>query len=265
MSEPVLIEETQGSVRILRLNRPKKKNALSGELGWAIVEAFDRAAVDDDVRVVGITGQGDGFCSGVDLAPDESPSRMSPAEEAIDDLGWVGRFPFSIRLHCDKIVVAGVNGIAIGAGLSLAMCADMRLASSTARFHPGYARAGTSPDGGLAWTLPQALGHERSMRFLMEQEFVGAEAALGLGLVGEVVDAADFDARFRAYCEQMAAVAPIASRQTKRLVTRVGLPTDLEAHLRTELSYAQRGLRSEDGREAVSAIMEKRKPEFRGR
>jgi 2-(1,2-epoxy-1,2-dihydrophenyl)acetyl-CoA isomerase len=264
-AEPVLIEEDREGVRVLRLNRPAKKNALSSALGWAIVRAVERAAADDSVRVVGITGAGDAFCSGADLAPDETPERgLSPADEAIDDLGWVGRLPPALRVHCDKPVVAGVNGIAIGAGLSLAMCADIRIASSAARFHPGYARAGTSPDGGLAWTLPQAVGHERAMRFLLEQELVDAPGALALGLVGEVVEAAEFDARFSDYCDRIAAVAPIAARQTKRLVTRVGLPRDLDAHLRDELRYALRGLQSADGREAVQAIMQKRKPEFTG-
>lgn len=264
-SEPVLLEETRGAVRVLRLNRPHKKNALNNELGWGIVRAFERAAVDDAVRCIGITGQGNAFCSGVDLVMAKSEPELSPAEEAVDDLGWIGRFPITIRVRCDKPVVAGVNGTAVGAGLSLAMCADMRIASTEARLHPGYARAGTSPDGGLAWTLPQAIGHERAMRFLLEQEFVSASVALALGLVGEVVDAEDFEARFLAYCEQLAGVAPIAARQTKRLLTRVGLPRDLESHLRDELSYALRGLESEDGREAVTAIMEKRKPEFSGR
>jgi len=262
---PVLLEETAGAVRFIRLNRPAKKNALNDELGWAIVSAFERAAHDDAVRAIGVTGEGDGFCSGADLAPSTSHSPLAAADQAVDDLGWVGRFPHAIRIACDKPVVAGVNGIAIGAGLSLAMCADIRIASATARFHPGYARAATSPDGGLSWTLPQLLGHERAMRFLLEQEMVGAEDAKNLGLVSEVVDAVDFDERFRAYCERMAAVAPIAARQTKRLVTRAGLLPDLEAHLRDEMRYVQRGLSSEDGREAVSAIMEKRSPKFSGR
>ncbi len=263
---PVLVEEQRGDVRLLRLNRPQKKNALSNELGWGLVRAFERAAHDDAVRAIGITGAGDAFCSGVDLAigGDEAPE-LSPAEEAVDDLSWIGRFPMTIRIGCDKPVIAGVNGIAIGAGLSLAMCADMRIASSSARFHPGYARAGTSPDGGLAWTLPQAVGHERAMRFLLEQAFLSADAAHEIGLVGEVVPAEAFEGHFIEYCERMAAVAPIAARQTKRLVTRVGLPRDIESHLRDELSYAVRGLRSEDGVEAVKAIMEKRSPKFSGR
>ncbi len=265
MTDPVLEQETAAGVRYLRLNRPERKNALDSRLGWAIVEAFQAAATDDEVRAIGITGAGDAFCSGADLGKSEPHTPLEPANEAIDDLSWVGRFPLVIRVACDKPVVAGVNGIAIGAGLSLAMCADIRIAREGARFHPGYARAATSPDGGLSWTLPQALGHEKAMRFLLEQEMVSAADALALGLVSQVEAEDEFDGVFRAYCERLAQVAPIAARQTKRLVTRAGLAIDLEDHLRTELSYARRGLSSEDGLEAVSAIMEKRPPKFRGR
>ena len=265
MAESVLLEEDHGSIRFIRLNRPERKNALNDELGWAILEAFERAATDENVRVIGLTGNGDAFCSGADLAPSEPYSPLSAPDRAVDDLGWVGRFPHAIRIACDKPVIAGVNGVAIGAGLSLAMCADIRIASSKARFHPGYARAATSPDGGLSWTLPQAVGHERAMRFLLEQEMLGAEEAKALGMLSEVVDADDFEDHFRAYCERMAGVAPIAARQTKRLVTRAGMLADLEGLLRDEMRYVFRGLSSEDGREAVSAILEKRKPNFSGR
>jgi len=94
----------RGRVRILRLNRPGKKNALSQELGWAIVAAAQEAARDPDVWVVGITGAGSAFCSGLDLAPD--PNRMSHSplsglDEQLDDLGWVGRFPVVLREQCD--------------------------------------------------------------------------------------------------------------------------------------------------------------------
>jgi len=259
----VLLEENLEGVRILRLNRPEKKNALSSELISAIVHAVEGASKDDTVRVIGITGAGDAFCSGVDLSPDRPAKSTRAAGESMDDL--VLRLVKGLRVACEKPVIAGIGGIAIGAGVSLAMLADMRLASSKARFHPGYARAGTSPDCGLSWTLPQAIGHERAMRFFLEQEMIDAQAALALGLVGEIVDADGFEAAFLAYCQKIASVAPLASLQTKRLVTRVGLLDDLEAHLRAELEYARRGLASEDGKEAVRAILEKRKPEFSGR
>ncbi len=267
-SPPPLQTEQHGFVRLVRLNRPERKNALNDELGWAIVEAILEAARDDEVRVVGLTGNGDAFCSGLDLGPrPEAPAEppLSPQERIVDDLGWVSRFPLAMRLQCDKPVVAGINGVAVGAGFSLAMSADIRVASRTARFLAGYARAGTSPDGGLTWTLPQAIGYERALRFLLEQEMIGAEQALSLGIVGEVVDAEGFPDHFVEYCDRLASVAPIASRQTKRMVGHATTPADLESHLRNEIANARRGLATEDGREAIDAIREKRPPVFHGR
>jgi 2-(1,2-epoxy-1,2-dihydrophenyl)acetyl-CoA isomerase len=258
----VLLEETRNKVRILRLNRPEKKNALSDELVGALVRSFEEAASDDEVRVVGLTGEGGTFCSGADLSRRKPTDPPPQSVEQTADM--TVRLVTGMRVTCEKPVIAGIDGIAIGAGLAIAMCADMRLASSAARFHPGYARAGTSPDCGLTWTLPAAIGHERAMRFFLEQKMLDADAALALGLVGEVVDADGFDQAFVAYCEKIAEVAPLAAAQTKRLVARVGLPENLEAHLRDELKYAARGLKSDDGKEAVRAIFQKRKPVFTG-
>jgi 2-(1,2-epoxy-1,2-dihydrophenyl)acetyl-CoA isomerase len=259
-SEPVLLEETRNGVRFLRMNRPEKKNALSNELTSALVRSIEEAASDDAVRVVALTGEGGAFCSGADLSPRKPTD--PPPESVEQTADRVVQLVTGFRVTCEKPVIAG---IAIGAGLALAMCADIRMASSKARFHPGYARAGTSPDCGLSWTLPAAIGRESAMRFFLDPEMHDANSALALGLVGEVVDADGFDEAFLAYCEKIAEVAPLAARQTKRLVTRVGLPEDLEAHLRDELKYTGRGLRSDDGKEAVRAILQKRKPVFTGR
>jgi len=264
----VLEEQTVGHVRVLRLNRPERKNALTGELGWAIVRAVQRATEDDDVRVIAITGNGDAFCSGLDLGPgDGTPvdTGLSDQERFLDEKGWVGRFLVALRLDTDKPVVAGVNGVAVGAGLSLAMAADIRIASDTARLHPGYLRAGTSPDGGLTWSLPTLIGHEQAMRFLLESRMVGADEALARGLISEVVAAGALDGHLLDYCTAIAQQAPLAVRQTKRLVARTPLVTDVNARAIEEIRLALRGLDSEDGQEAVKAIMEKRSPIFQGR
>jgi 2-(1,2-epoxy-1,2-dihydrophenyl)acetyl-CoA isomerase len=265
---PPLEENTTGHVRVLRLNRPERKNALTGELGWGVVRAVQRAHADDDVRVIAITGNGDAFCSGLDLAPGEPvevDTGLTAQQQALDDYGWVGRFLLALRLDTDKPVVAGINGVAVGAGMSLAMCADIRIAADTARLHPGYLRAGTSPDGGLTWTLPTLLGHEQAMRFLLESRFVAADEALARGLVGEVVPAAELDDRLMAYCTELAQQAPIGVRQSKRLVSRALFTRDLESRVREEVALALRGLNSADGQEAVRAIVEKRPPQFEGR
>jgi enoyl-CoA hydratase/carnithine racemase len=263
-----LRSETVGHVRVLRLDRPAKKNALTSSLGWGIVRAIDEAAHDDEVRVVALTGNGDAFCSGLDLGPGDGQAPdtgLSEQAQVLDDKGWVGRFLVALRFQCDKPVVVGLNGVAVGAGLSLALAADIRLAADTARLHPGYLRAGTSPDGGLTWSLPTLVGHERAMRFLLESRFVGAEEALQLGLVSEVVPADGLEGRLLELRQAIAAQAPLAVRRTKRLVARTPLVTDPEARAVEEIRNALAGLASEDGQEAVRAIMEKRAPQFRGR
>jgi enoyl-CoA hydratase/carnithine racemase len=255
-------------VRVLRLDRPERKNALNQHLGWGIVRAIGEAHRDDEVRVVALTGNGDAFCSGLDLGPGDGArpdTGLSEQEVVLDQKGWVGRFLLALRFACDKPVVASINGVAVGAGLSLAMAADIRVMGDSARLHPGYLRAGTSPDGGLTWSLPTLIGHERALRLLIESRFVGAEEALRLGIVSEVVPADELQDRVLELCQGIAAQAPLAVRRTKRLVARAPLVTDPEARVVEEVRNALAGLDSEDGQEAVRAIMEKRAPQFRGR
>jgi len=259
----VLLEESRNGVRFLRMNRPAVKNALSPELTAALVRGIESAAGDSEVRVVALLGEGDAFCSGADLSPRDR--RQSPPESVEQTAERVVDLVTGFRIKCEKPVIAGIDGIAIGAGFALAMCADIRMASTRARFHPGYARAGTSPDCGLSWTLPAAIGREGAMRFFLDPRMHDARSALALGLVGEVVDTEDFDRAFVDYCERIAETAPLAAQQTKRLLSRLDCTDDLEAHLREEIALAARALRSEDGREAVRAIREKRKPVFVGR
>ncbi len=264
----VLLMSQAGHVRTLRLNRPRKKNALSMELAWGIITAVEEAAKDDDVWVIGITGTDDAFCSGLDLTPEEDGRRhvpLSPLDAYLDDLGWVSRFPLLLREQCDKPIVAGVNGVAVGAGLSLAMAADMRIAAETVRLIAGYPRIGGSPDGGLSWTLPQVMGYEQAIRFLLENRTVGAEEALRLGMVGEVVPDDRFAERFQEYCQSLTKLSPITARLTKRVVRRATSLVDPEAHMRYELLSIGRAFGSEDGQEARRAFLEKRPPVFKGR
>jgi enoyl-CoA hydratase/carnithine racemase len=263
-----LATETVGHVRVLRLDRPQRKNALTSSLGWSIVRAVRDAHTDDNVRVVAVTGNGDAFCSGLDLGGGDDTSvetGLSDQEQMLDEKGWVGRFLLALRFETDKPVVVGINGAAVGAGLSLAMAADIRIAADSARLHPGYLRAGTSPDGGLTWTLPTLVGHETALRFLLESRFVDADEALHRGLVPEVVPADQLDWRLLEFCRTVAAQAPLAVRRTKRLVARTPLINDVDARMTDEIRNALAGLNSEDGQEAVQAIIEKRAPEFRGR
>jgi 2-(1,2-epoxy-1,2-dihydrophenyl)acetyl-CoA isomerase len=252
-------------VRTMTLLRPEKKNALSHELAWAIVTAVEEAARDDSVWVISLTGSGDAFCSGLDLGgPGPEASPLSPQGQLLDDISWVGRFPLVLREVCDKPVIAGINGVAAGAGLSLAMAADIRLAARRARLIAGYPRIGGSPDGGLTWTLPQAIGYEQAMRFLLENRTVDADEACRLGMVGEVVPDDRFDTRLAEYCHLIAERSPITTRLTKRGVTRA-TAIDLEAQVRFELANIRRAFASQDAQEARRAFFEKRTAVFHGR
>ena len=260
----VLKIRNEGRVRTIVLNRPDKKNALSNELAWGIVAAVEEAARDDSVWVVAITGTDDAFCSGLDLSGSEDASPLSAQDRFVDDISWVGRFALVLRHVCDKPIVAGINGVAAGAGLSLAMAADIRIGAERLRLIAGYPRIGGSPDGGLTWTLPQAIGYEQAMRFLLENRTVDAAEALRLGFVGEIVADAKFDARLAEYCAFLAERSPIASRLTKRGITRA-TSIDLESQVRYELVNIQRAFSTHDAAEARKAFFEKRQPVFEGR
>lgn len=263
-----VVEVTQeGKVRTIRLNRPNKMNAISEELAWAVLAAVEDAKHDDDTWIIGLTGTGRAFCAGLDLTGtnDADFSGMSEQTAMLDDLGWVSRFCSELRYGCDKPIVAGINGVAVGAGLSLALAADIRLMARSARLMAGYPRIGGSPDGGMSYTLSQLVGYEQAMRFLLENRTVLGDEARELGLVGEVVDDEAFDARFAEYCQQLTTLSPITARSTKRVVREATAHRDLEGQLRYELLHITRAFRSQDGQEARAAFLEKRDPKFTGK
>jgi 2-(1,2-epoxy-1,2-dihydrophenyl)acetyl-CoA isomerase len=265
MTELVTTEDV-GHVRTIRLNRPEKKNALTEALAWGVVAAVDAAAKDDDVWVVAITGTGDAFCAGLDLSGGRERSSPFTRQTAqLDDIGWVGHFLLAIRKRCDKPVVAGVNGVAVGAGLGLAMAADVRLVARSSRMMAGYTRIGGSPDAGLTITLPQAMGYEKAMRFMMENRTALGEEAVTLGLAGEMAEDDVFADRLAAYCQELCAWSPITLRLLKRGMVKSMETADLETQLRYEVANIRIAFASEDAQEARKAFFEKRKPVFQGR
>lgn len=260
-----LVEITdKGHVRTIRLNRADKKNALSDELAWGVIAAVEEAAKVDSVWVVAITGTDDAFCAGLDLSGAPRTSPLTPQSAQLDDISWVGHFLLAIRKRCDKPVVGGINGVAVGAGLGLAMATDVRLIAKSARLMAGYTRIGGSPDAGLTITLPQAMGYEPAMRFMMENRTVLGEEAVALGMAGEVVDDDKFAARLDAYCQLLCEWSPITLRLLKRGMTKSLETTDLEQQLRYEVANIRIAFSSQDGQEARRAFLEKRKPVFKG-
>src|SRR5580698_5574424 len=265
MTELVKVVDA-GHVRTITLNRPEKKNALSTQLAWGVVEAIDAAAKDDNVWVVALTGSGDSFCAGLDLSPGEERYHpMSPQSAQLDDISWVGNFLLAIRKRCDKPVVGGINGVAVGAGLGLAMATDVRIVAKSARLMAGYTRIGGSPDAGLTITLPQAMGYERALRFMMENRTANGDDAVAWGMAGEVVDDAQFTERLAAYCQQLCEWSPITLRLLKRGMVKSMESTDMEQQLRYEVGNIRMAFASDDAKEARKAFFEKRKPVFVGK
>jgi 2-(1,2-epoxy-1,2-dihydrophenyl)acetyl-CoA isomerase len=254
-----------GHVRTITLNRAEKKNALSQALAWAVIEAVDAAARDDNVWVVAITGSGDAFCAGLDLSGSVPYSPHTPQSAQLDDIGWVGQFLLAIRKRCDKPVVGGINGVAVGAGLGLAMATDVRLVAKSARLMAGYTRIGGSPDAGLTITLPQAMGYEKAMRFMMENRTANGDEAVALGMAGEVVDDDRFAERLAGYCQELCAWSPITLRLLKRGMVKSSETNDLEQQLRYEVANIRIAFASQDAKEARTAFFEKRKPVFVGK
>ena len=266
MSDLVQVRDS-GDVRVIRMNRPGKKNAASLELAWGVIEAIREATKEDDVWVIGLTGTEDAFCAGLDLTPDEGQEEFIPLsgqDRYLDDLGWVSRFYFTLREECDKPIVGGINGVAVGAGLSLAMATDIRIMASSARLLAGYPRIGGSPDGGLSITLSQAIGYEQAMKFLLENRTVTGEEAKSLGMVSQVVPDEQFDEEFDKYLDLLTNLSPITARTTKR-VLRTANRIEVEKQLHYELWNIGKSLGSLDGQEARRAFIEKRPPIFTGR
>ena len=265
MTDTVKISD-EGHVRTITLNRPEKKNALSTQLAWGVIEAVDAAAKDDNVWVVALTGSGDAFCAGLDLSPEgERYHPGTPMTAQLEDIGWVGHFLLSIRKRCDKPVVGGINGVAVGAGLGLAMATDVRIVARGARLMAGYTRIGGSPDAGLTITLPQAMGYEPALRFMMENRTANGDEAVALGMAGEVVDDDQFAERLAAYCQELCQWSPITLRLLKRGMAKSMETTDLEQQLRYEVGNIRIAFASDDAKEARKAFFEKRKPVFLGK
>ena len=257
----LLVDTSAEGVRTLTLDRPEKLNAVNGALASSLSSAVADAAAEDAVRVVIITGSGRAFCAGLDLSePPALPS--SPRVERLDPFAWVGTWVRSV-VHCEKPVIAAVNGAAAGAGFGLALACDLRIVAASTRMTAGYVRRGLSPDAGVSYFLPRHVGLARASDILLTGRDVDAEEAARIGLATEVVADDAFVERVRAYAAQLATGAPIAHALTKRLLVR-SLDTELDAALRDELVSIKQCFATRDVTEAIAAFRETRRPIFRG-
>ncbi|MEO8245556.1 MAG: enoyl-CoA hydratase-related protein [Chloroflexota bacterium] len=254
--EHLAVDVTDG-VATLTLNRPDALNALNATLRGELLTTLRAVARDDAVRCVVLTGAGRAFCAGADLRGGSGErefrrvltSQYNPLVRALRDL--------------PKPVLAAVNGVAAGAGMSLALAADLVLAAEDARFVPAFGRIGLVPDSGLTRTLVRALGRHRATAILIAGEPLGAAEARDAGLVLRVVPAAELAGSATELARKLADGPTRAIGLTKRLVNAAE-NDDLDASLRDEAALQELAGRTEDHAEGVAAFAEKREPRFTG-
>jgi 2-(1,2-epoxy-1,2-dihydrophenyl)acetyl-CoA isomerase len=246
-----------GAVLTITLNRPDVLNALNR----AVHDALNAGLVgarDPSVRAVVITGAGRGFCVGQDLQ-----EFSDGAADVADNLrGNYHRNVLAIRA-LEKPVLAAVNGAAAGAGLSLALACDLRIASDAAVFVPAFGKIGLVPDSGGTWLTRRLLGTARAFEWLTTGRRLDAAEALRWGLVSEVVPAAELDARVRETAATFAALPTRSVWETKRLLDAAETST-FEEQLELEATTQARMTQTPDFREGVQAFLEKREAEFTG-
>jgi 2-(1,2-epoxy-1,2-dihydrophenyl)acetyl-CoA isomerase len=262
MMEHILVD-TQGGVRTLTLNRPERLNAVNNKLSTEIIQAIADASADDEVRVVVITGSGRGFCAGLDLTDYAKRDASSESRhKKLDDLGWVGHQALGI-VHCDKPVIAAINGIAAGAGLALALACDMRFMSASAKVTAGYIRRGLSPDAGMTYFLPRLVGQAKAAELIYTGRDITPEEAERLGLVNGIFPEEEFQEQVMNFAKTIAEGPPVAMTLSKRLLA-ASQDTDLTTILKQEYSSIKVCFGTKDVKEGIQAFSEKRKPVFRG-
>ncbi|RLV49795.1 enoyl-CoA hydratase [Nocardioides mangrovicus] len=249
-----LVATREAGALWLRLDRPASYNALTGELMVELTEQV--RGVADDVRVVVLTGTGPAFCAGADL--DAGGADLDGT--SVDAANALVRAVVGL----DRPVVAGLNGVAAGFGLSLALACDLAVATESASLTLGFGRVGIMPDGGATATITAAVGRSRAMRLALLSERLGATEAFEAGLVSHVFPDDGYAAGLADVVHRLASGAPLAQAATKKAVNAAALAT-LEPALATERAGQEVLLRTHDAAEGMAAFNQKRPPEFTGR
>jgi 2-(1,2-epoxy-1,2-dihydrophenyl)acetyl-CoA isomerase len=260
MSFETVVLERKDGVATLTLNRPEKLNAINRKMVEELNEAVVEVAKDRDVRALVVTGAGRGFCSGADVGD------MAQAAAPIENRYWtqmLGKVILALT-DLEKPVIAKVNGVAVGVGCSLALSADIIVASEDAKFSLIFSRIGLIPDGGSLFHLPRLVGPAKAKELIFTAKMLDAKEAERIGLINKMVPADVLDNEVNMLAKQLAEGPTVALGMAKKIINK-GLSIDLSSVLECEAFGQTIAGTTEDAQEGVIAFLEKRKAEFKGR
>jgi enoyl-CoA hydratase/carnithine racemase len=249
-------------IATLRLNRPERKNSFTLEMVDRWASLLTDAREDPDVRVLVLTGTGGAFCSGVDIDRRNEGMPTTPLARKQVLAERVHRIPLAME-NLDKPVIAAINGVAVGAGMDMALMCDMRIMARSAQLSEGYIRVGLVPGDGGCFYLPRLVGPAKALELLLTGDFVDAAEAERLGLVNHVVDDAELGNAVHALARKIADAPPVAVRMIKR-ATYQSMRIDLRTSLDLISSHTGVIGLMQDTAEAMSAFRERRAPRFSG-
>jgi 2-(1,2-epoxy-1,2-dihydrophenyl)acetyl-CoA isomerase len=278
MKHEHLVYTKEDGIATLRLNRPQELNAFTWDMYESLIDIIDEAAVDDEVRVLIVTGTGRAFCVGADVRSleqgFEDKSKLvagASGRAASRSKKSAGRKKRRASSHItvqlqkmNKPVIAAVNGIAAGGGLDAACACDIRIASEKATFSSVFVRRGIVPTMGGTYFLPRLIGIDRACEMIWTGDLVDAKEALRIGLVTRVVPDDELMAATEELAVKLATGPPLAIARAKGMMYR-GLEIELERAMEEIMDAWVTLSRTEDHREALAAFLEKREPVFRGK
>lgn len=262
--QTLTVDRVSPEIVVARMNRPARLNAITFEMFDEFVRLQQEVDGDPAVRVLILLGSGRAFCAGLDLdlaaaLPDMNASELLTGQES-----WA-RSIAGFR-HMDKPVIAAVHGAAAGAGMALALAADIRLATPSARFNAAFIRIGlTGGDVGTSWMLPRIVGFGRALEILMTGRFVDADEALRIGMVTEIAAETELLDRAVETAALICRNSPFGVRITKQVLQENVDATSLDAAIALENRNQVLAFQTDDMREALNAFREKRDPRFSGR
>ncbi|TSJ39020.1 enoyl-CoA hydratase-related protein [Fluviicola chungangensis] len=255
-----LIQEFKNGVCTLTLNRPQVFNSFNKEMAMALQNALDNCEKDESVRAIVIKGEGKAFCAGQDLAEATDPNGPEMQSIVKDHYN-----PIIERIRkIEKPIIAGVNGVAAGAGANIALACDLTIAKNSASFIQAFSKIGLIPDSGGTFFLPRLIGMQKAMALMMTGEKISANDAVSMNMIYKAVSDESFEEELTKLAENLASMPTYGLGLTKRAMN-ASFTNNLTEQLAVEEQLQTLAGKSEDFEEGVKAFMEKRSPVFKGK